>query len=63
MLSPELYARVKDHIYRAKDGEGNLTPVALSLEDTALEEKTGIIMDPPYLPSYKALPIKKLPFR
>ena len=47
LLSPELYARVKDHIYRAKDGEGNLTPVALSLEDTALGEKTGIIMDPP----------------
>ena len=43
LLPPELYERVKDHIYRAKDGEGNLTPVALSLEDTALGEKTGII--------------------
>ena len=36
LLSPELYARVKDHIYQAGDGEGTLTPVALSLEDTAV---------------------------
>ena len=59
LLSPELYARVKDHIYRAKDGEGNLTPVALSLEDTALEEKTGIIMDPPYLAVIQGSPHKE----
>ena len=36
LLSPELYARVKDHIYQARDGEGTPTPVALSLEDTAV---------------------------
>ena len=59
LLSPELYARVKDHIYRAKDGEGNLTPVALSLEDTALGEKTGIIMDPPYLAVIQGSPHKE----
>ena len=59
LLSPELYERVKDHIYRAKDGEGNLTPVALSLEDTALGEKTGIIMDPPYLAVIQGSPHKE----
>ena len=50
---------MKDHIYRAKDGEGNLTPVALSLEDTALGEKTGIIMDPPYLAVIQSSPHKE----
>ena len=59
LLPPELYERVKDHIYRAKDGEGNLTPVALSLEDTALGEKTGIIMDPPYLAVIQGSPHKE----
>lgn len=59
LLPPELYERVKDHIYRAKDGEGNLTPVALSLEDTALGEKTGIIMDPPYLAVIQSSPHKE----
>ena len=59
LLSPELYGRVKDHIYQAKDGEGNLTPVALSLEDTALKEKTGIVMDPPYLAIIQGSPHKE----
>ena len=59
LLPPELYERVKDHIYRAKDGDGNLTPVALSLEDTALGEKTGIIMDPPYLAVIQGSPHKE----
>ena len=50
----------EDDIYFAeKDGEGNLTPVALSLEDTALGEKTGIIMDPPYLAVIQGSPHKE----
>lgn len=59
LLSPELYARVKDHIYQAMDGEGTPTPVALSLEDTAFGEKTGIVMDPPYLAIIQGSPHKE----
>ena len=59
LLSPELYARVKDHIYQARDGEGTPTPVALSLEDTAFGEKTGIVMDPPYLAIIQGSPHKE----
>ena len=59
LLSPELYARVKDHIYQAGDGEGTLTPVALSLEDTAFGEKTGIVMEPPYLAIIQGSPHKE----
>ena len=63
LLPPALYERVKEHIYRAEDGAGNLTPAALSLKDTAFGEKTGIIMDPPYLAVIQGSPHKEAALR
>lgn len=48
-LPPGLFSRLEDSIYHAPDENGNLQPVALSLEGTAFTELTGIVMDPPYL--------------
>lgn len=59
LLPPELYERVKDHVYSARDGEGNLKPVALSLKDTSFAEKTGVVMDPPYLAVIQGSPRKE----
>lgn len=59
LLPPELYQRVRDHIYSARDQEGNLQPVALSLEDTVFQEKTGVLIDPPYLAVVQGSPRKE----
>lgn len=59
LLPPELYERVKGHIYSAADGEGNLQPVALSLEDTEFAKMTGVLMDPPYLAVVQGSPRKE----
>ena len=58
-LPPELYHKVKDHIYRANDEQGSLQPFAISLEDTAFAQETGILMDPPYLAVISSAPHKE----
>lgn len=58
-LPPQLYNRVKDCIYSAKDEQGVLKPVAISLEDTPLAAKTGIVMNPPYLAVIAGSPHKE----
>lgn len=58
-LPPQLYDRVKDFIYTAKDEQGVLRPVAISLEDTPLAAKTGIVMNPPYLAVIAGSPHKE----
>lgn len=58
-LPPQLYERVRDHIYTAIDGEGNPQPVALSLADTSFPHKTGVLMEPPYLAVVQGSPRKE----
>ena len=58
-LPPELYLKVKGKIYSARDSQGNLQPVALSLKDTAFESETGVLMDPPYLAVISSSPRKE----
>lgn len=48
-LPPELYTRVRQFIYHAPDGQGQMQPVAISLEGTSFSSQTGAVMDPPYL--------------
>ena len=63
LLPPELYERVRDHVYSAADPEGKLQPVALSLADTDFGEMTGVLMDPPYLAVVQGSPRKEAALR
>lgn len=63
LLSPELYARVKDHIYQAKDGEETLLLLPCPWRTLPSEKRRASSWIPLTWPSYRALPIKKLPFK
>lgn len=58
-LSPELYSRVKESIYYAQDGQGEMQPMAISLEGTSFSSQTGAVMEPPYLAVIAGSPHKE----
>lgn len=58
-LPDALYAKVKDSVYHAMDGQGNPQPAAISLEGTAFASQTGVVMDPPYLAVIASSPHKE----
>lgn len=58
-LPPALYQKIKDQIYSAGNGQGTPLPVAVSLKNTALAGKTGILMNPPYLAVMSNAPHKE----
>lgn len=58
-LPPELYRKAADQVYSAKDSQGVLQPVAVSLAHTAFANETGVVMKPPYLAVISNAPHKE----
>ena len=49
LLTPKQLKALEDHLFYTESESGEKTAVGLSLDSSFFEEKTGILMEPPYL--------------
>ncbi|MFQ9705291.1 MAG: hypothetical protein ACLR0U_32725 [Enterocloster clostridioformis] len=63
LLSPELYARSEGPYLPGRDGEGTPTLLPCPWRTLPSEKRQASSWIPTTWPSYRALPIKKLPFK